>query len=186
MWKKIIFVFLIILFLFYVYFGFCVNLDRKLISKVEVINSNNKKGEVYHSLLGEDYIEEQNIGYLKIEKIGLSQKLYSVGSPENIVEKNVQILDSSDMPNIVGGNFILAAHSGFSSIAFFHDLNKLVIGDRINLIYDGNNYNYVIDDIYDVPKTGTVRIKRNKDQTTITLITCLGESKQLVVIGYLI
>ena len=51
--------------------------------------------------------------------------------------------------------------------------------------YKGVDYNYKIAKIYDVFKTGNVAIYRDKDKKAVTLITCLGNDKQLVVIGYL-
>ena len=53
-----------------------------------------------------------------------------------------------------------------------------------------NHYNPIVyvkkqETIYDVLKTGKVAIKRDKNQQTITLITCQGSDRQLVVIGYL-
>ena len=89
------------------------------------------------------------------------------------------------MPNVDGGNMILAAHNGYSSIAFFHNLYKLEIGDKVFINYNNKRYTYVISKIYDVMKTGNVTIKRDKNKTTLTMITCKGNDKQLVVIGYL-
>ena len=37
-------------------------------------------------------------------------------------------------------------------------------------------YIYVLRDIYNVPKTGEVEIKRNINQTVLTLITCTHNS----------
>ena len=52
---------------------------------------------------------------------------------------------------------------------------------------NGIKYEYKIADIYDVDKTGTVNISRDKNRTTITLITCkkYSKDKQTVFIGYL-
>ena len=189
MWKKTYFIFLIITFLLYVYSSISTNF---YISKVKAVSSDYKGNINYLDTKVSDekvFIERQEndiIGYIKIGEIGLYKELYDLNSPENTVEKNIEILDTSDMPDVIGGNFILAAHSGFSSIAFFHDLNRLEIGDDIRVIYNNTNYDYAIGNIYEVPKTGKVAIKRTKDISAITLITCLGDDKQLVVIGYLI
>ena len=40
--------------------------------------------------------------------------------------------------------------------------------------------------IYQVEKTGKVDIIRNKEKTTLTLITCSGDNEQLVVICELV
>ncbi len=132
----------------------------------------------------EEY-DESKIGTIEIPKIDLERYLYEVDSTENDVDKNIEILSSSDMPNVQGGNFILAAHNGNSAVGHFRDLYKVTLGDEVIINYKGNDYTYEISKIYDVLKTGSVAIKRDSKQTTITLITCLGNDRQLVVIGYL-
>ena len=129
--------------------------------------------------------EDDVLGMIRIPKIDIDNKLYKIGSPENNVDKNIEVLSSSSMPDVSGGNFILASHNGFSPIAYFHNLNKLEIGDIVYVFYNGVDYRYEISDIYDVIKTGKVEIKRDKSRNAITMITCKGEDKQLVVIGYL-
>ena len=52
--------------------------------------------------------------------------------------------------------------------------------------YNSQEYTYKISKIYEVLKTGKVSIKRDKNKSTITMITCKGSDKQLVVIGYLV
>ena len=45
--------------------------------------------------------------------------------------------------------------------------------------YEDYIYYYKIVDIYDVPKTGSLKIKRNHEKTVMTLITCTKNSKTL-------
>lgn len=123
---------------------------------------------------------------VRIPKINVNRSLYNVNSKENTVDKNIQIIKESNMPDEVNGNFILAAHSGLSPIAYFHNLDKLEIGDEVYINYLNNDYKYIISNKYDVLKTGKVSIKRDRNKSTITMITCKGDDKQLVVIGYLV
>lgn len=121
---------------------------------------------------------------LSIPKIGLKQEFYPDDKIKNNVDKGIQVIDGSLMPDN-GGNLILASHSGNSSIAYFKHLDLLNIGDKVYVIYKENKYLYVISDIYDVEKTGFVEIKR-KNKQTLTLITCKkNTNKQTVFIGYL-
>ena len=83
-------------------------------------------------------------------------------------------------------NFIIASHNGNSSIAYFHRLHELVNGDIVMVNYNNGLYKYQVSKIYEVPKTGKVIIDRDYDKKTITMITCSGEDKQLVVVGYLV
>lgn len=128
---------------------------------------------------------DEKLGVIEIPKINLKRYLYKVDAYQNNVDKNIEVLKSSDMPDVKEGNLILAGHNGNTSVGHFRNLHKLSLGDDIIVNYKGKSYNYEVSKIYDVLKTGTVAIKRDKNKNTITLITCLGSDRQLVVIGYL-
>jgi LPXTG-site transpeptidase (sortase) family protein len=102
----------------------------------------------------------------------------------NDVNTGLYTLPVSNYPNVVNGNLVIAAHSGTASISYFKTLYKLSVGDKAIVKFNGNNYTYVIKNIYYVPKTGVVKITRNSNRTTLTLITCTknDESKQTVYI----
>lgn len=128
---------------------------------------------------------DEKLGVIEIPKINLKRYLYKVDAYQNNVDKNIEVLKSSDMPDVKEGNLILAGHNGNTSVGHFRNLHNLSLGDDIIVNYKGKSYNYEVSKIYDVLKTGTVAIKRDKNKNTITLITCLGSDRQLVVIGYL-
>ena len=128
---------------------------------------------------------DEKLGVIEIPKINLKRYLYKVDAYQNNVNKNIEVLKSSDMPDVKDGNLILAGHNGNTSVGHFRNLHNLSLGDDIIVNYKGKSYNYEVSKIYDVLKTGTVAIKRDKNKNTITLITCLGSDRQLVVIGYL-
>ena len=128
---------------------------------------------------------DEKLGVIEIPKINLKRYLYKVDAYQNNVNKNIEVLKSSDMPDVKEGNLILAGHNGNTSVGHFRNLHNLSLGDDIIVNYKGKSYNYEVSKIYDVLKTGTVAIKRDKKKNTITLITCLGSDRQLVVIGYL-
>ncbi len=130
-------------------------------------------------------IKKNYLGTLNIPKINLKRYLYPIDSYQNNVNKNVEILKQSNMPDITNGNLILAAHNGNTSLGHFKNINQLEKNDIIEINYNNVNYIYEVDSTYEVLKTGKVSIKRDKNQNTITLITCKGIDKQLVVIGYL-
>lgn len=127
------------------------------------------------------------IAVLEIPSISLKTGLVDFKSSENNVDKHVQIITGSKMPNIKNGNLILAAHSGTSNISYFKNLYKMQEGDEIYIYYSGIKYGYVLNNIYDVNKTGEVEIKRDPNQNALTLITCTrnSETKQTVYIAYL-
>ena len=112
------------------------------------------------------------IGYLSIPKIDLKKGFTSKEDKNNTVSKNIEILSSSDYPDKELGNVIIASHSGNSSISFFKKLYLLQVDDLAYIEYNNRIYTYKISNIYTVEKTGSVEVIRNKDVSTLTLITC--------------
>ena len=117
------------------------------------------------------------VGNISIPKIDLKRGFVRKDSKYNNVNRNIYIVPESDYPDKEGGNFILASHSGTSSISFFKNLYKLTLGDKVDITYNNKNYTYIITNIYTDLKDGDVAIKRNKNKTTLTLITCTRGDK---------
>lgn len=117
------------------------------------------------------------IGSLSIPKINLNKGFTDINSKYNTVSKNVQVVQGSTYPNVQGGNFILAAHSGTSYLAYFKNLYKLTNGDLAYINYDGKKYTYQIVKIYEQDKTGKIAIYRDSNKTCLTLVTCTKNSK---------
>lgn len=116
------------------------------------------------------------IGTLQIPKIGLHRGFVDPSSKLNNVDQNVTIIGGSMFPDIDKSNFILAAHSGPASYAYFDKLEKLVKNDPIYVTYKNKRYTYQLVDIYTQAKTGTAAIYRNKNKKVLTLITCTNNS----------
>lgn len=119
-----------------------------------------------------NYIYEEYLGVLDIPKINFYKGFYSKTSSLNNVQFNLFVLKVSDYPDVVNGNLIIAGHSGNYSNSYFNDLYKLSIDDTVTVHYQGKDYIYKITKIYNEKKTGTVRILRNRNKTSLTLITC--------------
>ena len=134
--------------------------------------------------------KDNKIDYLaviEIPKINLKKGLYNIDSINNNVNRNIEVLKESNMPDYINGNFILASHSGYGSIAYFHNLNKLSVNDEVYIYYSGKKYIYKVSDIYEIDKTGKASIKRDMSRSTLTMFTCKGNTdKQIVVISYLV
>lgn len=127
------------------------------------------------------------IAVIEIPKINLKQGFFDKGSYYNNVDKNIKILNESDMPDKEYGNIILAGHSGTGRAAYFKNLKQLAINDEIYIYYKGIKYIYKVSDIYDVEKTGKINIKNWANKTTLTLITCRSNTnKQIVIVSELI
>lgn len=125
--------------------------------------------------------KEEYIAILEIPSISFKKRIFSKESDLNIVN-NIKVLKESTFPNFKGGNFILAGHSGSGEYAHFNDLHKLKIKDLINLYYNNKKYIFEIINIYEIKKTGQAIIKDNYN-TNLTLITCKGINKQLIIIA---
>ena len=117
------------------------------------------------------------IGYLEIPKIGLKRGFVDPSSKYNNIQYNITISDKSNMPDVDYGNFILYAHSGDAYISFFFFFYKLNEGDYAYVTYNGQKYSYELVKIENVPKVGTLEVKRpNKNTKELTLITCTKDS----------
>ena len=127
------------------------------------------------------------IAVIKIPKIGLEKGLASKGSYWNNVNRNIEILSESDMPDVKNGNVILAGHSGNSGVSYFRKLNKLQNDDTVSIVYNGKEYKYKMVNSYEIEKNGYAHIVRNAEKSTLTLITCKhNTNKQIVVICELV
>ena len=135
----------------------------------------------------EKKVEVNYIAVIKIPKIGLEKGLASKDSYWNNVNRNIEILSESDMPDVEKGNVILAGHSGNSGVSYFRKLNKLQIDDKVSISYNGKEYVYKMVNSYEIEKNGYAHILRNAEKTTLTMITCKhNTNKQLVVICELV
>lgn len=124
---------------------------------------------------------------IKIPKIGLEKGLASKGSYYNNVNRNILVLNESDMPDKDKGNVILAGHSGSGRTAYFKNLHKLERDDEVSIFYNGHEYKYKVVNQYDIEKTGTANIVRNAEKSTLTLITCRhNTNKQIIYICELV
>lgn len=119
-----------------------------------------------------NYTYEEYLGILDIPKINFYKGFYSKTSSLNNVQFNLFVLKESDYPDVVNGNLIIAGHSGNYNNSYFANLYMLDLEDTLTVHYQDKDYTYKITKIYNEEKTGTVRILRNRNKTSLTLITC--------------
>ena len=134
------------------------------------------------------YTYEEYLGIIEISKINLYKGFYSKTSSLNNVKFNLYVLPESSYPDTDKGNLIIAGHSGNYNNSYFANLYELEIDDNVTIYYNNLKYTYKIVNIYYEKKTGSVRIFRDKDKTTLTLITCTKDDSdhQTVYIAELI
>lgn len=151
--------------------------DEEVTAEVPITNNlPEDKNEVVTPTPTIDY--SKYLGVLEIPKIGLKRGFYNIDSRYNDIQYNVSLVKGSSMPDVDKGNLILMAHSGDAAISYFAYLHILKIGDYAYVTYNGNKYAYKLVNVYDVAKTGKVKIVRSYNNTTLTLITCTKNNDQ--------
>ena len=141
----------------------------------EVIESNiDTKEEVKENIIN-------YIGVLEIPKINLIRGLVDVNDANNNVDKNIEILKESTMPNVEHSNLYLASHSGNSSVSYFKKLDRLIHNDEVYVYYNNIKYIYKVKKLYEINKNGYAEIERSNGFKHLVLMTCIdGTEKQLV------
>lgn len=137
-------------------------------------STDNKDNSNKPSTSKDDYL-----GRLMIPKINFNRSFYKIDSVYNDVDKNIQVMKGSSLPDVDGGNLIIAGHSGNVWFSFFKNLYKLKKGNNAYVYYNDTKYTYKVVDIYNVKKNGKVTVKRDRTKRTMTLITCTKNSKTL-------
>ena len=123
-----------------------------------------------------------NNNYLIIEKINFKQPFYPINNKNNTIEKNIEILQESTMPDKDNSIVFIAAHSGEGDIAYFNHLIDLDINDELILYYKNNYYKYKIIEIYEESKNGYIDVDRYiEDQLILTTCHPYKKNKQLVI-----
>ena len=159
------------------------SLEQFYIKEEQIIDKNDKTTSDEVEKEKKTKVKYDYIAVLKIPKINLEKGLVEKSSKYNNINYGVQILKESDSPDVINGNVILAAHSGTANISYFRNLDKLDKGDDAIIYYQGNTYNYKVVKKYDADKTGKINIKRDRNTSTLTLITCRHNTdKQIVII----
>lgn len=149
--------------------------------EIPIDNKSNKINE-------EESLELNYIAVLEIPEISLKKGLFSTNNKYNDVNYNVTILPTSEMPNVINSNLILASHNGSSKVSYFKNLSKLNKGSLIYIYYQGTKYVYKVNNYYEINKGQEIDIVRDRTVNTITLITCKDNSDtlQIAYIAYLI
>ena len=155
-------------------------LEEEVVNTIESTSSSLENETIQEEKKEDVYVDpylKYYVGYLEIPKINLNKGFTNIDSEHNTVSKNVEVVKGSSYPDIEHGNFILAAHSGNSYLAYFRNLYKLQNGDMAYITYNNKRYTYKIVNIYEQDKTGKVAIYRDLNKTCLTLVTCTKDKK---------
>ena len=148
-------------------------------------NSTTKKKTTKHTIKNTIIRSTTKVNYLMIlhiPKINIKKGIYNKNDKNNNVDKNIQILDSSSMPDEDKGNVILASHNGNTKVSYFKDLEKLDINDLSYIYYKGIKYTYKVYKKEIVDKVGSINISKDKNSSNLILISCKNgtNDKQIV------
>ncbi|MDD4187698.1 MAG: sortase [Bacilli bacterium] len=138
----------------------------------------------YQEIINTNLIKEKKyLIKINIPKISLKETLYPYNSLDNNVNKSIEILYPSIMPNQNKSLLILAAHSGNSKVSYFKNLYLLKKDDLIYIKYNNYTYIYKIKTIEKQNKTGEIAITKNNSTPVLILTTCDQEdkTKQIVI-----
>ena len=112
------------------------------------------------------------IGYLKIERIGVELPIYH-GTSDKVLSKGVGHLEGSSLP--VGGentHCVMSAHRGLPSAKLFTDLDRLELGDTFQIVVLNQVLTYQVDDIKVIEPTDITDLQIIEGGDYCTLFTC--------------
>ena len=112
------------------------------------------------------------IGYLKIDRIGVELPIYH-GTSDDVLNRGVGHLEGSSLP--IGGentHSIMSAHRGLPSSKLFTDLDRMEIGDTFQIIVLDQILTYQVDFIKVIEPTDVSDLQIIEGGDYCTLFTC--------------
>ena len=128
-----------------------------------------KKVPGYHAL---SITDDDMIGYLKIERIGVELPVYH-GTSDEVLGRGVGHLEGSSLP--VGGentHSVMSAHRGLPSSKLFTDLDRMEIGDTFQIIVLDQVLTYQVDFIKVIRPYDVTDLQIIEGGDYCTLFTC--------------
>ena len=143
--------------------------------------SSNKVKDISVSLNTKESDFYTYLGYLVIPKINMKLGFYDYESKLNDVNKNIELINTG-----ISNTYLIAAHSGTGTLAYFNDLRYLEINDEIYLKFKNKTNKYKIKNISRKIKDGKIKISKEGNQ--IILVTCdqIVKGYNLIIEGKLI
>ena len=112
------------------------------------------------------------IGYLKIDRIGVELPIYH-GTSDDVLNRGVGHLEGSSLP--IGGestHSIMSAHRGLPSSKLFTDLDRMEIGDTFQIIILDQVLTYQVDFIKVIEPADVSDLQIIEGSDYCTLFTC--------------
>ena len=123
------------------------------------------------------FSNEKTFTYLlSVPKLKISNAVVTVGSMD--LKKSLIQYPQTALPGQLG-NTVIFGHSVLpqffnpkSYLTIFSTLYKLKQGDEILIDYDNVQYEYIVDEMFEVKPTDLSVLEQRFDQKNLTLITC--------------
>jgi LPXTG-site transpeptidase (sortase) family protein len=127
-------------------------------------------------------VPEGIIGYLTIDKIDLKYAIVEGASNTELSNYIGHLPETAQLGG--NGNCVLAGHRGGKNALFFKFLNKLEVGDSVEITKRaGKTYEYEIEDIYVTDAYDNAIKAQDKDKNILTLLTCENRgTRRLIVV----
>ena len=116
--------------------------------------------------------ENDMIGYVKIDRIGVELPIYH-GTSDDTLNKGVGHLEGSSLP--VGGentHSVMSAHRGLPSSKLFTDLDRMEIGDTFQIVVLDQVLTYQVDSIKTIEPDNVAELQIVEGGDYCTLFTC--------------
>ena len=133
------------------------------------LSAYNKVSGYYDTLCVTD---NDMIGYLKIDRIGIELPIYH-GTSEDVLNKGVGHLQGSSLP--IGGentHSVMSAHRGLPTAKLFTDLDRMEIGDTFQITVLDRVLTYQVDLIKTIEPNGISDMQIIEGGDYCTLFTC--------------
>ena len=119
----------------------------------------------------EEY-SKKPFGYIQIPAMDTVLPLY-IGASVSHMAKGAAVLGETSLP--VGGintNCVIAGHRGYRGIAFFRDIEKLQIGDCVQIRNPWERLTYTVEALQRIAPDDSEAVKIQKGRDMLTLLTC--------------
>ena len=117
-------------------------------------------------------IEDEIIGVLEIPAMELAMPVY-LGASDAHLSAGTAVLGNTSAP--IGGantNCVIAGHRGWRGADYFRHIDKLAVGDTVNLANLRETLTYTVADIQIIQPHEVEKIKIQQGRDLLTLLTC--------------
>lgn len=168
----ILFVVMLVVSIMLVYY-FC-NYSNTLVDINKIKTDSNYENVVYENVISdeEDGLEDNFLGILEIQKIGLKATIKE-GSSSEILKKYIGHIEETSKYD---GNVGLAAHNRGNEYSYFARLNELQEGDIVTYKTKFYERQYKVSNIQVIFETDWTKLE-NTEENKLTMITCISNKK---------